>query len=142
MFLTVLRKNISFSLIIQGEHVSKRILVVDDDAMNREVMEAFLSLERYEVLLAHNAQEGLLLAEQKKPHLIILDVRMPDMLGYEVCEILKRKPSTSAIPVLMVTGFDAREDRERAVQAGVDDFLSRPFEGETLLEHVKDLLSL
>jgi CheY-like chemotaxis protein len=121
--------------------LSKRILVVDDDAMNREVMEAFLSLESHEVFLAHDAGQGLMMAEQKQPHLIILDVRMPDMLGYEACKILKQKPATQSIPVLMVTGFDAKEDRERAMEAGVDDFLSRPFEGETLLQHVNRLLS-
>lgn len=121
--------------------MSKRILVVDDDAMNREVMEAFLSLERHEVFLAHNAQEGLRLAAEKLPDLIILDVRMPDMLGYEVCAILKEQETTVAIPVLMVTGFDAKEDRARAREVGVDDFLSRPFEGDTLLEHVNRLLN-
>ena len=109
--------------------------------MNREVMEAFLSLESYEVFLANSAQQGLLLAEQKQPNLIILDVRMPDMLGYDACKILKQKPATQSIPVLMVTGFDAKEDRERAQEAGVDDFLSRPFEGDTLLLHVSRLLS-
>jgi DNA-binding response OmpR family regulator len=121
--------------------VNKRILVVDDDAMNREVMEAFLSLESYDVLLASNGKQGLSLAEQKKPNLIILDVRLPDILGYEVCEILKNNTETKSIPILMVTGFDAKEDRERAMQVGVDDFLSRPFEGETLIERVNHLLS-
>jgi two-component system, cell cycle response regulator len=121
--------------------VNKRILVVDDDAMNREVMEAFLSLESYDVLLASNGNQGLSLAEQTKPNLIILDVRLPDILGYEVCEILKQKADTRSIPILMVTGFDAKEDRERALQVGVDDFLSRPFDGEALIEHVNRLLS-
>jgi putative two-component system response regulator len=121
--------------------VNKRILVVDDDAMNREVMEAFLNLESYDVLLASNGKQGLSLAEQKKPNLIILDVRLPDILGYEVCEILKNNTETKSIPILMVTGFDAKEDRERAMQVGVDEFLSRPFEGETLIERVNHLLS-
>jgi DNA-binding response OmpR family regulator len=121
--------------------VNQRILVVDDDAMNREVMEAFLSLESYEVLLANNGTQGLALAEQKKPNLIILDVRLPDILGYKVCETLKQKADTQAIPVLMVTGFDAKEDRERAIAAGVDDFLSRPFDGEDLIQRVKQLLN-
>jgi putative two-component system response regulator len=121
--------------------VNKRILVVDDDAMNREVMEAFLNLESYDVLLASNGKQGLSLAEQKKPNLIILDVRLPDILGYEVCEILKNNTETKSIPILMVTGFDAKEDRERAMQVGVDEFLSRPFEGEALIERVNHLLS-
>jgi two-component system cell cycle response regulator len=121
--------------------VNQRILVVDDDAMNREVMEAFLSLESYEVLLANNGTQGLALAEQKSPNLIILDVRLPDILGYKVCETLKQKAETKAIPVLMVTGFDAKEDRDRAITAGVDDFLSRPFDGEDLIQRVKQLLN-
>jgi two-component system cell cycle response regulator len=121
--------------------VNQRILVVDDDAMNREVMEAFLSLESYEVLLANSGTQGLALAEQTKPNLIILDVRLPDILGYKVCETLKQKADTKAIPVLMVTGFDAKEDRERAIAAGVDDFLSRPFDGEDLIQRVKQLLN-
>jgi two-component system cell cycle response regulator len=121
--------------------VNQRILVVDDDAMNREVMEAFLSLESYEVLLANSGTQGLALAEQTKPNLIILDVRLPDILGYKVCETLKQKADTKAIPVLMVTGFDAKEDRDRAIAAGVDDFLSRPFDGEDLIQRVKQLLN-
>ena len=121
--------------------MNQRILVVDDDAMNREVMEAFLGLESYEVLLASTGAQGLSVAEQTKPNLIILDVRLPDILGYKVCEILKQKADTQSIPVLMVTGFDAKEDRARALEAGVDDFLSRPFEGDTLIERVKLLLN-
>jgi len=119
---------------------TKTILVIDDDAMNREVMEAFLMAESYQVLLAHNGTEGLQLAKQHMPDLILLDVRMPDLSGYEVCAELKADKPTRFIPIMLVTGFDAPEDRKLGVAAGADDFLSRPFNGEQLLQRVASLL--
>ncbi len=119
---------------------AKTILVVDDDAMNREVMEAFLIAESYQVLLAHNGTEGLELARRHLPDLILLDVRMPDISGYDVCAELKAQPPTQRIPIMLVTGFDAPEDRKLGVAAGADDFLSRPFNGEQLLQRVARLL--
>ena len=74
---------------------NKKILVIDDDAMNREVMEAFLLSEGYEVLLASDGQKGLDFAHQYQPNAIILDVRMPDMSGYSVCEKLKQSAETN-----------------------------------------------
>lgn len=119
---------------------NKTILVIDDDAMNREVMEAFLMAESYQVLLAHNGTEGLQLAKQHLPDLILLDVRMPDLSGYEVCAVLKQQPPTKTIPVMLVTGFDAPEERRLGMQAGADDFLTRPFNGDQLLQRVANLL--
>lgn len=119
----------------------KQILVIDDDAMNREVMDAFLSSENYEVLLASNGESGLAIAIKKIPDAIVLDVRMPDMSGYEVCEQLKNQDSTRAIPVMIVTGFDAKEDFERGKSVGADEFLTRPFDGDDLLLRVRELVS-
>lgn len=119
----------------------KRILVIDDDAMNREVMEAFLTVENYEVLLAHNGRSGLNLVRETVPDLVIVDVRMPDMTGYEVCEFIKSQESLHSIPVLIVTGFDAKEDRERGKQAGADAFLPRPFDVDELANVVTGLLN-
>lgn len=124
-----------------GNSDKKQILVIDDDAMNREVMEAFLSSENYEVLLASNGENGLASATQNIPDAIVLDVRMPDMSGYEVCEQLKNQDSTKAIPVMIVTGFDAKEDFERGKSVGADDFLTRPFDGDDLLTRVRGLVS-
>ncbi len=104
-------------------------------------MEAFLTAESYQVLLAHNGTEGLQLAKQHRPDLILLDVRMPDLSGYEVCTTLKKQPPTQSIPVMLVTGFDAPEDRRLGAQAGADDFLTRPFSGEQLLQRVANLLN-
>lgn len=119
---------------------SSLILVVDDDPMSREVMEAFLLAENYKVQLAHNGATALRLAPQVSPDLVILDVKMPDMTGYEVCKTLKRNRQTSHIPVLMVSGFDAYEDKARGIEAGADAYLTRPFKGDDFIEHVSRLL--
>lgn len=118
----------------------KHILVVDDDDMNRELMEAFLASENYTVALAHSGKVALQMASELHPDLVILDVRMPDMSGYEVCQQLKSEPQTQAIAVIIVTGFDGREDRERAAEVGADAFVSRPFGADELIERVRDLL--
>ncbi|GAB5490713.1 MAG: hypothetical protein Phog2KO_09280 [Phototrophicaceae bacterium] len=118
----------------------RQILVVDDDAMNREVMEAFLLSEGYEVLLASNGQDGLNLAHEYQPSTIILDVRMPDISGYAVCEKLKQSGETKNIPIMIMTGFDAREDYERGKAAGADEFLTRPFDGDDLLNRIHKLV--
>jgi CheY-like chemotaxis protein len=122
-------------------HSSKKvILVADDDAMNREIMEAFLSAENYEVALANNGTSAIQKASAIQPDLIILDVKMPDMTGYEVCKRLKRDTATRNIAIMMVTGFDGKEDREKALQAGATVFFPRPFEGEALITQVGKLL--
>ena len=122
-------------------HASKKvILVADDDAMNREIMEAFLSAENYEVALANNGTSALQKASAIQPDLIILDVKMPDMTGYEVCKQLRNDTNTRDIAIMMVTGFDAKEDREQALRAGANVFFPRPFEGEALITQVGKLL--
>lgn len=119
----------------------KRILVIDDDAMNREVMEAFLSSENYVVLLASNGEDGLASATQNLPDAIVLDIRMPDISGYEVCDQLKNKDLTATIPIMIVSGFDSKEDFERGKEVGADDFLTRPFDGDDLLARVRRMVS-
>lgn len=118
----------------------KQVLVIDDDAMNREVMEAFLLSEDYDVLLASNGQKGLDLAFEHHPSAIILDVRMPDMSGYAVCEQLKKDDTTKDIPIMIMTGFDAKEDFERGKAVGADEFLTRPFDGDDLLARIHNLI--
>lgn len=119
---------------------NKQVLVVDDDAMNREVMEAFLLSEDYDVLLASNGEQGLELALKHLPSAIILDVRMPDMSGYEVCNQLKNGDTTKDIPIMIMTGFDAKEDFERGQAVGADEFLTRPFNGDDLLARIHSMI--
>lgn len=118
------------------------ILVVDDDALNREVIEAFLTLEHYSVLMAHNGASALKqLDRSPRPDLVILDVKMPDMSGYELCQRIKQNPVTQQIKVLMITAYDGRKEREQGFAAGADDYMTRPFEGDMLIRKVKELLS-
>ena len=119
------------------DSMKKLILVADDDAMNREIMEAFLSSENYDVALANNGKTALQKAASIQPDLIILDVKMPDMTGYDVCQQIRQQQDT---PIMIVTGFDAKSDRDRALQVGASAFFPRPFKGDDLLVRVKQLL--
>jgi len=119
-----------------------RILVVDDEPFNLELMEAMLSALGYEVYLAGGGEEGLALAHEKKPDLIILDLMMPGISGFEVCARVKMDPQTGGIPVLFVTSLSQLADKERAMAAGGDDFLSKPFQQAELLARVEALLKV
>lgn len=119
---------------------SPQILVADDDDLNREVMEAFLISENYRVHLAHDGQHTLKLTQSILPDLILLDVNMPDMTGYEVCRVLRQNPSTVGIPIVIVTGYNTAQDRAESMAAGANVFLPRPFTATRLLEVVADLL--
>lgn len=117
------------------------ILIIDDDALNREVMEALLSVEGFTVYTAHNGESGLQLADDTHPDLILLDIKMPDMDGFTVCERLRAHPELRTTPVIFLSGYDSVEDREHAIAVGADDFLSRPFESDDLLVRIEQLLS-
>lgn len=120
--------------------LAPQILVADDDDLNREVMEAFLTTENYRVQLAHDGQQTLSLCEASPPDLVLLDVNMPDMTGYEVCRALRQRPETAKTPIIIVTGYDTAQDRETGMAAGADAFLPRPFSATYLLQLVSDLL--
>lgn len=122
------------------DHELASILLVDDDWMNVEVIEAFLQMANYDVSTAHNGKTALEKAGQIRPDLILLDVKMPDMNGYEVCERLKRDEQTRSSLVVMVTAFESKEDHQRAVEAGADGFITKPFKPVALLEKIKALL--
>lgn len=115
-------------------------MVVDDDDLNREVMEAFLSLDGYSVQLTGNGKNALDLAHRIHCDLIILDVRLPDISGIEICRQLKNDPTTSHIPVMMITGLTDTRTRQEAESVGVDLFFPRPFDGEAFLQQVHHLL--
>jgi len=119
-----------------------RILVVDDETANREFLEAALHEAGYEVVLARGGEEGLELAHDKRPDLILLDLMMPGLSGFEVCARVKTDPQTGGIPILFVTALDETGHKERALAAGGDDFLTKPFERSELLAHVHALLKV
>ncbi|MFC7609480.1 response regulator [Teichococcus aestuarii] len=120
--------------------MSARILVVDDIAANLRLLEARLNAEYYEVALASSGPEALRRAEDWLPDVILLDVMMPGMDGYEVCRRLKANSVTAHIPVVMVTALVDPAERVRGLEAGADDFLSKPVDHATLFARLRALL--
>lgn len=122
--------------------MTARILVVDDIPANVKVLEARLIAEYFDVLTAADGFMALSICEQTQVDLILLDVMMPGMDGFEVCERLKANPRTAHIPVVMVTALDQPSDRVRGLKAGADDFLTKPVNDLQLVSRVKSLLRL
>ncbi len=117
-----------------------RILIVDDSTFNLKIASAALSPAGYEVITATNGREALETVETMQPNLVILDVMMPDLNGYEVCRHLRRKRSTMHLPIMMLTANDTLEERVNGFDAGADDYMSKPFEPAELQARVKALL--
>ncbi|WP_439636850.1 PleD family two-component system response regulator [Oceanicaulis sp.] len=122
--------------------MSARILVVDDIETNRRLLEARLTAEYFDVLMAEDGPSCLDLARSQKPDVILLDVMMPRMDGFETCRRLKADPVTRHIPVVMVTALDQRSDRIRGLEAGADEFLTKPVDDVALFARVRSLLRL
>jgi len=122
--------------------MTARILVVDDIPANVKLLEAKLSAEYYDVLTAENGADALAIAESKAPDLILLDVMMPEMDGFEVCRRLKAEPQTAHIPVVMVTALSEVSDRVHGLECGADDFLSKPVNDTALFARVRSLVRL
>ncbi len=124
----------------QLEATTGNILIVDDTRENLEVLSALLELEGYEVRLAINGEMALMGVEAEPPDLILLDIMMPDMDGYEVCAKLKSQPETRSIPVIFISALDDVFDKVKAFQAGAVDYISKPFQAEEVLARVKNQL--
>ncbi|MCP3696313.1 MAG: response regulator [Planctomycetaceae bacterium] len=119
-----------------------KILIADDNQANCELLEAYLASVDCEVAVAVDGQDALDKVADFQPDLILLDVMMPKLSGFEVCETLKKNADTRRIMVLMVTALNERGDIERAVQAGTDDFLSKPVNQVELVKRVENMLKL
>ena len=119
-----------------------RILVVDDVADNVEILRMRLAALGYEVVTAKDGEEALACVPKLLPDLILLDIMMPKVSGFEVCKTVKGSPATRGIMILMVTALNEDGDIERAVNAGCDDFLSKPVNKLELLKRVENMLKL
>jgi two-component system cell cycle response regulator len=119
--------------------MTARVLVVDDVPANVRLLEARLSAEYFDVITAMNGKEALAICERAECDLVLLDVMMPDMDGLEVCRRLKSNPATHHIPVVMVTALDQPSDKVRGLEAGADDFLTKPIAELALIARVRSL---
>jgi two-component system alkaline phosphatase synthesis response regulator PhoP len=118
------------------------VLVVDDNPQNLELIQAYLEDIECVTVPAHNGMEALEIAAKERPDLVLLDVMMPKMSGFEVCRRLKNDPVTSSIPVIMVTALSEFGDVERGIDCGTDDFVSKPVNRLELLTRVRTMLKL
>ena len=119
-----------------------RVLIADDNEPNRELLEVYLAELDCEIATAVDGRDTLDKVVFFKPHVILLDVMMPKLSGFEVCERLKSDAATSPIMILMVTALGELGDIERAVEAGTDDFLSKPVNKVELVKRVENMLKL
>ena len=122
--------------------MTARVLVVDDVAANVKLLEARLSAEYFDVVTAMSGKDALAICERAECDLVLLDVMMPDMDGFEVCRRLKTNPATHHIPVVMVTALDQPSDKVRGLEAGADDFLTKPIPELVLIARVRSLTRL
>lgn len=119
---------------------SPRILIADDNQQNCELLEAYLADGNFDIIFAYDGRQTLDRVAEQTPDLILLDIMMPKLSGYEVCQRLKAEEATKDIPVLMVTALNEAGDIEKAVAAGCDDFLTKPVNSLELKTRVRSLL--
>jgi len=122
--------------------MTARILVVDDVPANVKLLEARLSAEYFDVVSAYNGIEALAICERCECDIVLLDAMMPELNGFEVCRQIKSNALTHHIPVVMVTALDQPSDRVRGLEAGADDFLTKPVNDITLISRVRSLARL
>ena len=120
--------------------MSKKILVVEDTEDNRQILRDLLSMAGYEMVEAHDGAEGVAKAAEHRPDLILMDIQMPVMDGYEATRRIKADPALKSIPVIAVTSYALSGDETKAVAAGADAYVSKPFSPRALLAKVREFL--
>jgi two-component system cell cycle response regulator len=124
-----------------GSDRRQKVLIVDDNAQNLELLEVYMEgLPEVDVVTATNGLEALARVAESQPDLILLDIMMPKMSGFEVCKRLKSDPATRDITIVMVTALNETGDLERAAECGSDDYLTKPIDRKLLIDLVRRLL--
>ena len=118
-----------------------KILLVEDNEMNRDMLSRRLTRRGYEVAIAVDGEQGLVMARSEKPALILMDMSLPGIDGWEATRQIKAAPETRGIPVIALTAHAMAGDRERAIAAGCDDFDTKPVDLNRLLEKIETLLA-
>lgn len=118
----------------------EKVLIIDDNDKNRLLMVDVLKYQGYEIIEATNGEEGIRMAKENRPDLILMDIHMPVMDGYKAIKILKDDPATKKIKIIAVTSFAMKGDREKALSSGADDYIPKPIDTRKLPEIVKRLL--
>ena len=116
--------------------MARRVLVVEDDELTREILATILDLEEFEVVVAANGEQGLAAVAAAPPDVVVLDVMMPGIDGFEVCRRLRADGATADIPVILLTARDTEEDRRLGDAAGADAYLTKPFSPLSLIETI------
>ncbi|MDN3514492.1 MAG: response regulator [Candidatus Brocadia sp.] len=119
-----------------------KILVADDIKQNVKLLRVILTSSDYDVIEAYDGEEALIKAKTETPDLILLDIMMPKLTGYEVCKKLRADAMTKNIPIVMITALHEMDDRIKGIEAGADDFISKPFNKAELLARIKALLRM
>ncbi len=119
-----------------------KVLIVDDDKENVDLIAYFLKPQNYSIVTAHDGVEALRLVESENPDIILLDIRLPKMDGFQVCERIKKNHYSKFIPIIMITALKDLKSKIQSLEAGADDFISKPFENIELLTRVKSLLRI
>ena len=117
-----------------------KILLIEDNEQNRDALSRRLQRHGYDVIMAVDGQQGVAIAQSELPDLILMDLNLPDIDGWEATRILKEAPETQAIPVVALTAHAIAGDQERALQAGCDDYHAKPVEFQRLLTQIEALL--
>jgi two-component system cell cycle response regulator DivK len=120
--------------------VSKRILVVEDNDDNRRIVRDLFTSAGYELLEAATGEEGVALARRERPDLILMDIQLPGLDGYEATRRIKAEPGLAGVPVVVVTSYALSGDDVKAMAAGADGYVSKPFSPRALLAKVRELL--
>ena len=120
--------------------MSKRILVVEDQLDNRQIMHDLLESAGYEVLEAHSGDEGIALAENEQPDLILMDIQLPGVDGYEATRQIKAKAELREIPIIAVTSYALSGDKAQAIEAGCDAYFAKPVSPRNLLAKIREYL--